>query len=457
MAVIRPKEEKRSTSRSSDLERSAEEGREYLFISYAWEDEAFAEWLALRLTALGYAVWCDRFQLLGGESYPRDIDRAIKERTFRVLGLLSHASISKPNPVKERTLALNLGRERNVDFLIPLNLDGLKATELDWMQSDLTFVPFHQSWHEGMTALLKKLEAIDAPRPLAGSTAVSEWFGARTRLASKAERLSSNLFEVRQLPGEIFCVAGIKDESGIPAGWPAYWENDGAWLLEIPDSLAFDVVQAYALDLEHLRPDDLAWRALANLLRQYLRRRCVELGLVENTIGQLYFPHGLLLGDRLPFTHHTGKQASLQVVGFKTFRAGLKSIRNQHHLVVELLPRLDRYGAPVIELRVRVYVTDLGGNALPPKVANRRRKRIAKSWFNHQWWSRYAAVGRWFAQGGELIDLAITSTPILISGEPVVLPIAVGIDEPLDDDDHDDSEPLEFDEGADADGGVEDQ
>ena len=57
---------------------------------------------------------------------------------------------------------------------------------------------------------------------------------------------------------------------------------------------------------------------------------------------------------------------------------GVKSIRNQHQLVVELVPRLDRYGPPVIELRVRVYVTDLGGNALPPKIANRRRKRIAK-------------------------------------------------------------------------------
>ena len=102
-------------------------------------------------------------------------------------------------------------------------------------------------------------------------------------------------------------------------------------------------------------------------------------------------------------------------------------------------------------------LTDLGGSALPPKVANRRRKRIAKSWFNHQWWSRYAAVGRWFAQGNDLIDLAITSTPILISAEPVVLPIAVGIDEPLDDDDHDDAEPLEFDEGADTDGEAEDQ
>ena len=58
---------------------------DHLFISYAWEDAALAEWLTLQLTNLGYAVWCDRFELLGGESYPRDIDAAIKDRRFRVL------------------------------------------------------------------------------------------------------------------------------------------------------------------------------------------------------------------------------------------------------------------------------------------------------------------------------------------------------------------------------------
>src|SRR5438445_9768695 len=98
--------------------------REHLLVNYATEDWALAEWLTRRLTAEGYRVWCDRFQLLGGESYPRDIELAIKTRTFRLLALLSKASLNKPNPRKERTLALNLGKERAVDFLIPLNVDG---------------------------------------------------------------------------------------------------------------------------------------------------------------------------------------------------------------------------------------------------------------------------------------------------------------------------------------------
>ena len=50
--------------------------REHLFISYAWEDGALAEWLTLKLTAEGYRVWCDRFKILGGERWPEDIDDA---------------------------------------------------------------------------------------------------------------------------------------------------------------------------------------------------------------------------------------------------------------------------------------------------------------------------------------------------------------------------------------------
>ena len=132
--------------------------RDHLFISYATEDWSFVEWLTLRLTAEGYKVWCDRIKLLGGESYPRDIDAAIKWRTFRFLTVLSHHSIKKPNPLKERTLALNLAKERNENFVVPINLDGISPTDLDWMVSDLTFISFHLGWADGLKQLLKLLE-----------------------------------------------------------------------------------------------------------------------------------------------------------------------------------------------------------------------------------------------------------------------------------------------------------
>jgi TIR domain-containing protein len=139
--------------------------RDHLFVSYAWEDGALAEWLVRKLTALGYRVWCDRFKVLGGDRWPRDIDGAIKQRTFRMLALLSRHSLEKANPAKERMLGLALGRDRGESFLIPLNVDGLAPTDLGWELSDLNYIAF-ENWAAGLDALLTTLEKTDAPRPL---------------------------------------------------------------------------------------------------------------------------------------------------------------------------------------------------------------------------------------------------------------------------------------------------
>lgn len=175
--------------------------RDHLFISYATEDRDFAEWLAVRLTVEGYKVWCDRTHLLGGESYPEDIDRAIKDRTFRLLALLSHASLRKPNPRKERTLALSIARERKIDFLIPLNVEGLSATQLDWMTSDLTFIQFHNNWADGFDQLLKKLKSVNTPQNVeAGRANVQDWMAVHAKPSKREEILRANMLPVTELP-----------------------------------------------------------------------------------------------------------------------------------------------------------------------------------------------------------------------------------------------------------------
>lgn len=142
--------------------------RDHLFISYAWEDGALCEWLFRKLTAQGYRVWCDRFKVLGGAVWPTDIDDAIKNRTFRMLALLSRHSIAKPSPSKERQLALTLSKERRTQFIIPLNVDGLPSSELGWQLSDLNYIPF-QNWASGLAQLLATLTELRAPRPLRAS------------------------------------------------------------------------------------------------------------------------------------------------------------------------------------------------------------------------------------------------------------------------------------------------
>ena len=103
--------------------------------------------------------------MLGGECWPEDIDVAIKTQTFRMLHLSKH-SLHKDMPSKERQLGFTLSKERKEDFLIPLNVDGIRPSELPWQMSDINFIGF-QNWGDGLRQLLKKLASIDAPKPLA--------------------------------------------------------------------------------------------------------------------------------------------------------------------------------------------------------------------------------------------------------------------------------------------------
>ena len=179
--------------------------RDHLFISYASEDVTFAEWLARRLATDGYAVWMDRLKMLGGESWPRDIQDAIGTRTFRVLAVVSRSSLNKPAPLRERTFAQKLAESLGIpDFLIPLNLDGLSRGQTQWTLSDTCDIPFHPSWATGLGQLCKKLQSVNAPQSLpAGAAIAARSFAGEEHLSAEGETLVSNCLVVAQVPAAV--------------------------------------------------------------------------------------------------------------------------------------------------------------------------------------------------------------------------------------------------------------
>lgn len=431
----------------------SESTRDHLFISYAGEDGAFAEWLTLRLTTEGYRVWCDRIKLLGGESYPKDIDEAIKTSTYRLLAVMSRHSVSKDNPVKERVLALNLGRKRGEkDFVIPLNLDGLAPTDLDWMTSDITFIPFHQGWADGLARLLKKLSALDAPRPLgAGGPAVaSEWANARDGVVDREERLWANVLPVRALPDNLLRVNSQKPNlDALLREVPHYRENDHVmWVFELPEEQGRDwQVKEVAWAQPHEFSDLDLRRVVPNLLRQYLHALCIKRGLRSfldsRGRGQLYFPFELGKAGRISFESYSGRKTPLKVAGARSFRiGGGAKEKTRYHLAPVFTPNVWLFERPVILLRLSLLLTDTSGKPLDSAKALRRRKKICKSWWNHQWLTRLMAVTQWLANGQDDLDLSIgASGSIVVRFRPTQHRVPVGIDER-------ELEPLEFDEDA---------
>jgi len=418
--------------------------RDHLFISYAGEDWSFAEWLALRLTAEGYKVWCDRFKLLGGESYPKDIDDAIKNGSFRLLAVLSRHSIRKPNPLKERTLALNLARQRNENFLIPLNLDGRSPTDLDWMVSDLTFVAFHLSWAEGLAQLLTLLQKSDAPRTFdEGRSAAASWFDTKKLVSQKEERLWGNIAAITELPTDIYrfeMEANVPDDERLEILklWPNATEGNIHWSFVYPPP---DIAGRYRLkvrgkiaDWKAARSSDINVRRTATyVFNQSLRSLCLSRGLKLTPDGTTcYFPDSLLPNNRLPFTSYDGSRTWVRSVGVRNFKTLTGREACRYHLAPNLKVWLDHDLGNFVHVRVRLLLTTLSGTPLEEKPALRRRKRICRTWWNYEWLSRTLAVLQFLSgdnptiqiDGGELQKMIVSNSPLTVD-------IGFGLDESL--------------------------
>lgn len=386
---------------------SAQPARDHLFISYAWEDAALCEWLWRKLTAEGYAVWCDRLALLAGTEWPRDIDVAIKTRTFRMLAIISRHSLSKPNPTKERTLALSLAKARRCDFLIPLNAEDVADTELPWELSNLQYVPF-QRWDKGLGRLLDTLAAIDAPRPHIAdgpSVAVKSYLPSPVTLPV-AEPVYANCLRVTATPELIHLyrlsrkLAAVESVE-LAGSWAFHSDGDmTAWAFTDPPSHRIGAWSA-------TRVRTVVWRdvpelegaqsrnIVSALLRQSLMVRCVALGLERDEKGRsVFFPASQLPNDRIRYRNYLGRLTRVDVLGERKRGQG----RNRYRLGFTFLPRETSGEGMMMEIKIRLHMTDPRG-PLDAHVANARRKHITKNWWNHDWLARQMAIAAFLARG----------------------------------------------------------
>lgn len=391
--------------------------RTHLFINYATEDALFVDWLCLRLLNEGYKVWCDRLKLLGGESYPNDIDDAISQHTFRFIAVLSRNSIRKPNPLKERTAALAIGRERSENFVVPLNLDGLTPSELGWMQSDLTYIPF-SNWKEGLTQLLKNLEAAGTPKANAPAS-VAALLEVRRCVNDDPEVLWCNLVRIKRVPARLYRYehdVAMTPSAALQslARWAHFRENASVcWSFQSPSA---ELIAQYRF-VHRGTCDD--WRTASGpdinfynvgkkVINSTLFHRLLSAGLrYDENNHYVYVPNEKRF-ERLTFSSLRG-QSWIKGVGLRSFwtSKGRDSVR--YHLSPSLHAWLDFGGQDVVCVRTRLYLTQLDGTPIKASLMQSRRRIICRSWWNHEWLSRIFATLQLIAPSNG--DICIGNAP----------------------------------------------
>ena len=138
-----------------------------IFISHATpDDNDFATWLAMRLKACGYSVWCDVFHLTKGGDFWKKIEKQIRECTCKFLPVMTRVSNSREGVMQEIAVAKSVGKSLNDnDFIIPLRIDpNLAFGDFDPRLITCNGVDFTTSWAEGFAELIKNLNELKCPK-----------------------------------------------------------------------------------------------------------------------------------------------------------------------------------------------------------------------------------------------------------------------------------------------------
>jgi hypothetical protein len=417
--------------------------REHLFISAAPADKVVADWLAKKLTAEGYRVWYEGLALLGGESYPDDIDAAIRDRAVRVLGVYSQASLVDPEVMRQRNLALSIGREQKSDFLIPLDLDGVQPHQLDRVSAALTFIPFQGNWATGLKQLLHKLDTIATPKPLAtGRTIAASTFLEDDVLAEQTEQVVSNCLTVEHIPPLI-----LRFETDIEPTHRQLLDLRLVWAfrkLSPKVFLSLHEPKAALLKQYGLRfTGGTDWSGndwvygvktrdlLTELIRKALTVKCHEKGLVYcPDTNQQYFPAGLVPDDRLKFIRPDETKTYVQATGRRKYWRPAGSQDYRYFLAPDFTVMQWPFEHYTVLIRARVRVTDDAGRSFPKRTGNSRRKHLCRDWWNHEWFNRMLAICQFLAGEHGKINIGdCLEEELVISATPMTLTAPFSINE----------------------------
>jgi len=446
-----------------------------LFMSYAPADQTLALWLSRRLLAEGFRVWCEDISLLGGMNKAQVTDQVIRTRSFRMLALYSTSSLSVPDVNLQRSMAHDIGAQRGGEFLIPLAVEQIDPSTLDWKTRSLTFIPFGRSWAEGLRLLLRKLLDTDCPRPLDDGPGVAAGT-VRTQdvLRDEPELVYSNCLPIVRLPSAVqrFCTRSAlsKDQiKDLQARWAFRLVDETRFLsFQQPpraDARGLSLENKGAFDFTYL--DTIDGCRSANLVPELIRKsllvKCGERGLkLCADKRQFFFPAGLLEGDRLKLVRPDRTKTWVSSHGERKYWRPQKSEMYRYSLSPAFDVRQFPDASYAVLMRVRIYLTDTQDKPLPRAKIVSRRKHLCKYWWNHEWFNRLLGVAQFLAQGAdEIVVGRLADEQLVVGAVPRHWETPVGINEAmldaasLDRDEIHDVENLDDEEVPDGDGNDE--
>lgn len=441
--------------------------RNLLFISHANpQDNAFATWLAGRLTLAGYSVWSDVTKLFGGETFWDDIESAVREQSAKVIVVLSKEAQKKPGVLDEIDLAVRVERSLGLQrFVLPIRIDDLPHSEVRANIARKTIIDFSDNWASGLHSLLSILERDRVPREVSGNAKIlADWVTDRcaeqSHVVEKPEQLTTNWLPIVKLPDTLsfYSISASNTQidsviRSIKSPCFRYLRMIGSFssLDDLQRDIRPDVIltSAYRINTTEFlggKVKDLpgltrgeARKATVNLLRQAWNAKMELKGLraFETASGHLawYMPNGLIDKNRMEFLDNSGKKRRKSLVGWSERRKVF------WHFAVEARPVLGEFRHYVLKQHV-IFTADGTKPVESKERMHLLRRRFCKSWWNDRWRDLLIAFVSWLQSGDESV-LAVGADIVLAADlMSVISPFSITIDE---------SAPASFDEDEEGD------
>ena len=450
--------------------------RDMVFISHANpEDNEFALWLALRLAADGYPVWCDLTKLLGGEVFWSDIEIAIRQRTAKFLYVLNRTSNEKPGPRSELAIAIAVERREQLkDFIVPLWIDDLSSQDFNVEIFRRNATRFQDGWARGLALVLKKLEEDGVPKkPTFGPSAVTAWWrehvNAMAGVRQESEPLYTNWYPLA--PTTLYFHELERTGTGaikVPDRLPYPGVQHNQYLVSFAPAADFDGCLGPDISIVSTAerrvndPDSPAaprlWshreerQHLTNLLRQtwehWLRVRTLPTYEFANQRKAFYFVDGMVPNDRVFFTAYDGSRGRRDMIGFRTIKSSGPEddpTRRYWHFSLEARPTSTPFVGYTMKPHV-LFSNDAQTIWVDTDSLHRARRSQCKNWWNDRWRDLIAAAVSFLAADSEFMRIPVGSTAeLLVAARPITVTSPVSFDEAS-------LEPQEVESNADDDG-----
>ena len=431
--------------------------RDTVFISHATpEDTEFTIWLASRLELLGYKVWIDKTELLGGEVFWADIEDAIKNKAIKFLLVYSGNILDKNDPSKVKggiQKEIDLAREvikgnpDLKDFLTLLHIDQ-SAYNLFTGSQDLNQIPFNSNWAEGLELLLKKFQKDSVPKSTTAlQTSFSEWYLEhyliKNPIIEKKELYYTNWWSVDHIPEQfyIFRFTNAEQAKAIhAANKDVVAVINANCITSFEKNINFEIL--HENETIKLEPTEIHEIKISDLLLGIEREAFPTKRDAENYFKKLFKRaiHILFRNKKLNWYemanknlayYHTIESLPTSKVNFSypyrpaTAKPKLKSLYGKHfdnkwHFAVSVKPIL----APFLGFNVKshiVFTTDGLKTLEDTDLMHSLRRKKGKMMFNEEWRDLLLAFINSFKNSENQISIRVSGNDKLIMKNNVEL------------------------------------